>query len=99
MILTPEELASLVQVQNRSPHQLLGMHPLGGGGGLVVRALLPNAAKVEVAPTHEKGKPRLKLKRLHDSGLFEGSTREANQVYAYDLVITDYEGRVRQTRD
>ena len=99
MILTPQELASLVQVQTRSPHQLLGMHPLGDGSGLVVRAMLPNAAKVEVAPTHEKDKPRFKLKRLHDSGVFEGVTHQAQRVYAYDLVVTDDQGAVRQTRD
>jgi 1,4-alpha-glucan branching enzyme len=99
MILSPEELESLVGVQNRSPHELLGMHVLGDGSGLVVRALLSNAAQVEVAPTHEKDKPRFKLKRLQDAGLFEGVTRRAKQVYAYDLIITDYEGRVRQTRD
>jgi 1,4-alpha-glucan branching enzyme len=90
MILTQTELDSLIQVQLRSPHTLLGMHPLGDGSGVVVRAFLPNAAQVEVVPTLEKKKPRLKLERLHDSGLYEGATKEANKVYAYDLVITDY---------
>ena len=41
MVLTQEELRSLVEVNQRSPHQLLGMHPLGDGSGLVVRALVP----------------------------------------------------------
>ncbi len=99
MIITAEELTSLVRAQCRSPHRLLGMHPLGDGSGLVVRALLPKAARVEVIPTHEKDKPTIELKRLHEAGLFEGVTRAANRVYAYDLVITDHEGRVRQTRD
>jgi 1,4-alpha-glucan branching enzyme len=99
MILTPEELRSLVQVENRSPHQLLGMHSLGDGSGLVVRALLPDAAKVEVVPTVEKDKPKLKLKRQHAAGLFEGTTRQASQVYAYDLVVTGRDGQVRQFRD
>ena len=99
MILTPEELASLVQVQLRSPHQLLGMHPLGDGSGLVTRAFLPNAAKVEVVPTHEKDKPSVELARIHEAGVFEGITRKANRVYAYDLVITDHKGHVRHTRD
>jgi 1,4-alpha-glucan branching enzyme len=99
MILTPAELESLVNVQHRSPHTLLGMHPLGDGSGVVVRAQVANAAQVEIAPVHEKGKPRIKLKRLHDSGLFEGVSTEANRVYAYDLVITDHQGKRRQTRD
>jgi 1,4-alpha-glucan branching enzyme len=99
MILSSDELTSLAQLQHRSPHQLLGMHPLGDGAGVVVRALLPDAAKVEVAPTHEKDKPKLRLKKLHAAGLFEGVTHKATRVYAYDLIITDHKGRVRQTRD
>ena len=59
----------------------------------------PDAAKVEVQPAREKDKPAFKLTRLHKAGLFEGVTTEANRVYAYDLVITDQQGRVRRTRD
>src|SRR5687768_6833204 len=99
MILTPAELESLVNVDHRSPHTLLGMHPLGDGSGVVVRAQVANAAQVEIAPVHEKDKPKIKLKRLHDSGLFEGVSTEANRVYAYDLVITDHQGKRRNTRD
>jgi len=99
MILTPAELDSLIQVRHRSPHQLLGMHPLGDGSGVVVRAFVPNAAYVEIHPVHEKNQPRIKLERLHEAGLFEGISREAKRVYAYDLVITDYRGNVRRTRD
>ena len=99
MILTSDERDGLILAQHRNPHQLLGMHPLGGGDGVVVRAYLQNAAEVEAAPVTEKGRPRLKLERIHDSGLFEGMSRETNKVYAYDLLITDYQGRTRRTRD
>jgi 1,4-alpha-glucan branching enzyme len=99
MVLTPEELRSLVEVKNRSPHQLLGLHPLGDGSGLIARALLPNAAKAELQPVHEKDKPTIKLKRVPKTDLFEGSTTEASRVYAYDLVITDQAGNARRTRD
>jgi 1,4-alpha-glucan branching enzyme len=99
MILTQGELESLIHVTHRCPHQLLGMHPLGDGSGVVVRALVPNAAQVEIHPVHEKDKPSLKLERLHESGLFEGITQKASRVYAYDLVITDFQGKVRRMRD
>ncbi len=99
MVLTQEELRSLVEVKQRSPHQLLGMHPLGDGSGLVVRALVPNAAKVEIEPVHEKNKPVIKLQRIPKTDVFEGTTKDANRVYAYDLVITDQAGKVRRTRD
>ncbi|HTL17393.1 MAG TPA: 1,4-alpha-glucan branching enzyme, partial [Patescibacteria group bacterium] len=99
MVLTQEELLSLVQVRNRSPHQLLGLHRAGNGKGLVARALVPGAEKVEVQPILEKDKPSIGLKRIPKTDLFEGSTSEADQVYSYDLVITDKTGSVRRTRD
>src|SRR5579864_8512982 len=99
MVLTQQELRSLTGVNTRSPHQLLGMHPLGDSAGIVVRALAPNAAKVEVQPVHEKDKPAHKLERIPHSDVFEGVSKAVNRVYAYDLVITDKHKQTRRTRD
>ncbi len=99
MILSGDELTSLVHATQRHPHSLLGMHPLGDGSGLVVRALLPNAAEVEVVPVLESKRPAFRLRRLDDCGLFEGTTSATSKIYAYDLVVTDYQGRTRQFRD
>lgn len=99
MILTKEELETLVQVRHRTPHQLLGMHPLGDGSGVVVRAFLPQAAEVEAIPVHEKDKPRIKLKQIHPDGVFEGTAKGANRVYAYDLKVKYKDGNTHQTRD
>ena len=99
MILTPDEIQSLVGLTHQSPHSLLGMHLLGDGSGLVVRASLPDAARVEIHPTHEKDKPRFALQRFPGTDIFEGVTSSAHKVYAYDLVVTDHQGRTRRTRD
>ena len=99
MILSSAEIESLIRVQNSTPHQLLGMHPLGDGSGVVVRAFLPHAAEVKIAPTHEKSKPAFTLKKIHDHGLFEGVTTKAHKVYAYDLIITDHHGNKTHGRD
>ncbi len=99
MILTAEEIESLVNVRNRSPHQLLGMHPLGDGSGVVARVFAPGATKVEITPTHEKSKPFIKLQQIHPSGLFEGTSSAAKKVYAYDLGITWPDGNKTVTRD
>jgi 1,4-alpha-glucan branching enzyme len=99
MVLTQTELQSLVEMKQRTPHQFLGMHPLSDGTGVVVRALVPNAAKVAVAPVRGKAGPAFELTRLHKAGVFEGVTKEVKAVYAYELVITDEQGRVRRTRD
>jgi 1,4-alpha-glucan branching enzyme len=99
MILTADELHSLVQLLHQSPHTLLGMHPLGDKPGIVVRALLPDAQKVEIQPVHEKNKPKFELQRIPDTDIFEGVSQAANAVYAYDLVITNHQGQTRRTRD
>jgi 1,4-alpha-glucan branching enzyme len=99
MILTRAELEALVHVQHKTPHQLLGMHPLGDGSGVVVRAFLPHAARVEIVPTHDKAKPSFHLHRIHDAGVFEGSHKGSTSVYAYDLVVVDHHGNRTQSRD
>lgn len=99
MILSAQELASLVEWRHATPHDLLGMHPLGQGKGVVVRAIVPDAVEVMAVPTHEKHRPAIALRRIHDAGLFEGVTSKASAVYAYDLVIKDGAGRERRTRD
>jgi len=99
MILSKEEVDSLIRVEHRSPHQLLGMHPLGDGTGIVVRAFVPLAAEIEVLPTHEPGKPKFKLKKIHDAGLFEGVSKKSSQVYAYDLKVLESSGHEYTGRD
>ena len=99
MLLTKDELRSLVELTHQSPHTLLGMHPLGDQSGLVVRALLPDAAKIGIQPTHEKDKPAFELKRIPKTDVFEAVTKLATKVYAYDLVVTDKAGKTRRTRD
>jgi 1,4-alpha-glucan branching enzyme len=99
MILSPAEVDSLVKVQSRSPHQILGMHPLGDGTGVVVRAFYPGATEIRIRPVHDKKKPAFALKRIHDDGLFEGISRDAKQVYAYDLLVQYPHGGKIETRD
>ena len=63
MLLTQDELRTLVELKHGTPHQLLGMHPLGDGSGVVVRAFVPDAGEVAIQPVHEKQRPVFKLKR------------------------------------
>jgi 1,4-alpha-glucan branching enzyme len=99
MILTKAERDTLIGLKHQFPHDLLGMHPLGDGSGVVVRVLIPDATKVNVVPVHEKDQPSFPLKRIHSSGLFEGQTTLANRVYAYDLNVTRADGQTTSTRD
>lgn len=99
MILTPDELRSLVELRHATPHDLLGMHVLGDGAGVVARALLPGAARVQVQPLGESALPAFELSQLHDAGLFEGVARDVPQVVPYELIVTNVAGEVRRLRD
>jgi 1,4-alpha-glucan branching enzyme len=100
MILAHDELRRLVELKHRSPHAVLGMHPLADGSGLVARAFLPHAARVEAHPLSEGGPPPFELQRIHEKdGVFEGVTKAASQVYAYELAVTDARGTARRQRD
>jgi 1,4-alpha-glucan branching enzyme len=50
------------------------------------------------SPFTKKTSPSL-LKRIPDTDIFEGVTKAAKKVYAYDLVITSHQGQTRRTRD
>ena len=99
MLLTAAELNSLANLVHQSPHTLLGMHPLGAASGVVARALVTGADKVELTPTHDATKPRFELKRLGNTDVFEGTTPAVSEVYAYDLTVTDGAGQQRKFRD
>ncbi len=99
MVLSQKDLQSLVESKQRNPHQLLGMHKLGDGQGVVARALVPKASAVEIQPVHEKDKPVIALQRLGNTDVFEGVAPTADRVYAYDLLITLPDGQVQRTRD
>jgi 1,4-alpha-glucan branching enzyme len=99
MVLTQSQLRSLVEAKQRDPHSLLGLHPSTDGSGLVARAFVPDAETVQLEPVHEKDKPSITLKRIPKSDIFEGTTSDADRVYAYDLVITDKSGKTTRSRD
>jgi len=94
----PDEIDAIVGGYHGDAFRILGPHAVKGDAW-EIRAFVPDAAQIEAIPTHEKDKPKIKFNRLHDSGLFEGTTKGANRVYAYDLLITDYRGDVRRQRD
>src|SRR5271154_3789916 len=94
MAIPQEALRSLVELRTRSPHEWLGLHARTDGPGLVVRALVPNAAQVEIQPSREPAMPVVKLSRMGNTDVFEGTTEAASRAYAYDLVVTDGAGRL-----
>lgn len=99
MLLTPSELDSLTRLIHRSPHTLLGFHPLGDRSGMVGRAMIPGAVAVQLVAVHDRSQPVLDLVRQGSTDVFEGIQHSASQVYAYDLRIQWADGSVTQGRD
>jgi 1,4-alpha-glucan branching enzyme len=84
MTLTGDELESLIRREHSNPHAVLGPHPVPGG--VVVRALRPDALGIAVALP---GGPTVPLRQLHAGGLFEGVLEGARLPLRYSLVL-DY---------
>ena len=99
MLLTHEELKTLLELRHRAPHQLLGLHPLPDGSGLVARAWVPKAERVDVRPIQGQKHPAFALERIPNTDIFEGQTPGASRVYPYELVIAEPGGQVRKSRD
>mgnify|MGYP003347426340 CR=1 FL=1 len=88
MILSPGELESLLNVQHRSPHQLLGMHPLGDGSGRVKASLRP------IAGTRPRGDSEQQDQAL-EADLLADPKERAEHVMLIDLARNDI-GRIAQ---
>src|SRR5688572_29822900 len=99
MILAPEELRRVAELKHRSPHDVLGMHPLADGSGVVVRAFWPGAIKVEVRFLEPKGAPGSELQNIHKAGVFEGTIPGVKLPCVYELIFTDDKGNTRALRD
>ncbi|HEX3834400.1 MAG TPA: alpha-amylase family glycosyl hydrolase, partial [Solirubrobacteraceae bacterium] len=83
---TKPELDALARREHPEPHAILGAHPAGADGGVVVRALRPSAESVSVKPS--KGKTVV-LKQIHPAGIFEGEIENAKLPLRYKLKV-DY---------
>ena len=99
MILSASELESLATLSHRSPHSVLGMHPLDAGKGLVVRAFIPDAAEVTAICLHGLPLGNLPLVCVDARGIFEGVRQEGRSVYAYDLEVIYKDGSKARGRD
>ncbi len=69
-----KEIRAIVSGNQADPFAWLGMHVTGGG--LVVRAFLPCASKVQLIDA-TSAKPVADMVRIHDDGLFEASLADA----------------------
>ncbi len=88
---------SLVAGTHGDVFSVLGMHPVGPGHGVVVRAWLPGADQVSVIDAGS-GELVVQLDRRHSDGLFSARIPDQRQPFRYRLQLTDASG-VREMED
>jgi len=101
VILPKSDLEALLQARHGAPHAVLGMHPCTcrRARGVVVRALLRNAAACEVILLDGSKPDTFPMKLVAPEGLFEVFISGRTEVCGYDLKVTAPDGSVRQGRD
>ncbi|MFO1049974.1 MAG: 1,4-alpha-glucan branching protein GlgB [Geminicoccaceae bacterium] len=80
--LTDATVLALVEARHADPFAVLGPHEVAGG--IVVRALVPGATRLEVVE-EETGEVAGELKRRHEAGLFEGTLKNRPAWFGYRL--------------
>jgi len=98
MILSDDELKRLFRAEHWDPFSLLGPHPASREGtvGVVVRAFVPEASRVEVL---RHGKDSQRMTRIHDEGLYEVTIADARLPLVYRLAVTDGQGHKTERHD
>ena len=84
--LDQREVETIVRGEHGDPFALLGPHTLthDGGRAVVIRAFLPTASEVWVAPEGSAPSP-CRMDRIHPDGLFEAVFLESRAPFPYRL--------------
>src|SRR6476469_7087119 len=80
--LAADAVAALVEARHDDPFAVLGPHAVAGG--VVIRALVPGAERVEVVE-EATGAVVGALERRHEAGLFEGLLADRPAWFGYTL--------------
>lgn len=96
-----QELKALLSGRHRNPHRFLGMHSTDADGekGIIVRALLWNAARCDVVDLEKGNKRRYPLRKRSDAVLFEGPLEGASHCFPYYLRVVQENGEIRRIVD
>lgn len=99
MIISKKDLTDLLNATHTSPHSVLGMHPhtKGRAKGLVVRALVRNAAACMVVDPGPNEQWPMEL--VAEEGVFEVFIPKRTEVFGYQLRVKTPAGELRQFYD
>ena len=93
MIISKSELESIVNARCATAHNFLGMQKCDGG--VVVRAYMNDAKKIELIDKRKKDTPAIPFEMLDESGFFELFLKSVRKPFKYRLRIEDYRGGIR----
>ena len=80
----PSDIAAIVEARHGDPFAVLGLRE--ADGGLVARAMLPDAEAVEVIDAAD-GSSVASLTRAHEAGFFEGRVEGRDRWFPYRLRV------------
>lgn len=81
MIITDREIKSIISGATHDPHHLLGIHSLGKGKGVVVRAWDPSACSITLENL-ETGKTN-SMQKINEDGFFELVISSLSEPFPY----------------
>lgn len=97
MVISKDELKSIVSARCGLPQEFLGMHKCKGG--IVVRAYIVNAKSCHLVDLRKSARKSAEMEKLDPSGFFELFIQGARKPFPYRFRVERYDGEIREFAD
>ncbi|HIV05632.1 MAG TPA: 1,4-alpha-glucan branching protein GlgB [Candidatus Merdousia gallistercoris] len=97
MVISKDELKSIVSARCGLPQEFLGMHKCKGG--IVVRAYIVNAKSCHLVDLRKSARKSAEMEKLDPSGFFELFIKGARKPFPYRFRVERYDGEIREFAD
>lgn len=97
MVISKDELKSIVSARCGLPQEFLGMHKCKGG--IVVRAYIVNAKSCHLIDLRKSARKSAEMEKLDPSGFFELFIKGARKPFPYRFRVERYDGEIREFAD
>lgn len=97
MVISKDELKSIVSARCGLPQEFLGMHKCKGG--IVVRAYIINAKSCHLVDLRKSARKSAEMEKLDPSGFFELFIKGARKPFPYRFRVEKYDGEIREFAD
>ena len=97
MVISKDELKSIVSARCGLPQEFLGMHKCKGG--IVVRAYIVNAKSCHLVDLRKSARKSAEMEKFDPSGFFELFIKGARKPFPYRFRVERYDGEIREFAD